>query len=418
MIKRFRDRYSVESLAHGEMDERGRLFMMPDAPVDLSSVRILHEGVDTVRQLYSGVPIASAVQQIAEVYTSGVNQLIEFAGEQWVVGSGGASGYRYRLQNNELGLIVLYGSRYVEMDKDGAHLKIECSPHYLLDQDPRWVQLRLNKLAEQLLQRPEATGVAIHIAIDVQGWQPPADFEQRLTTRSKRRLAVEGIDNIELIGGQVVQRYGDRQTFMFGSAGSVQFVAYRKDIEAYQRDKLDFWEDRWFRRCSEFGECDYLPGRPVWRLEFRFHHTVFNQIENPDGTNWKFTKYVLAAPYLTNVLRYGLSIFRLDWNRSWVDPFWQLLYQDVTVAGECDTFVVRRIYKTHGRGDERNLALILGNMITVYARYGYKTRDVIQGLQGARLWDEMRGYLIERGHDPQEYIDKALSLRRLIGKAA
>lgn len=419
MLKRFRDRYSLASLASGETDDKGRLFMMPRNQVDLSDVRILHDGVDTVRQLYAGMPIAEVVDAIADLYSSGFNQIVDFAGIQWALGSGGQSGYRWRLQNNELGLIMFFGSRYVDLDKSGAHLKIDCSPSFLLDFSSRSAQARMDQLASALLHDPKPSGVAIHIAVDIQGWAPPADFERRLTTRSKRRVVYEGLESLEFIGAETVQRYGDRETFMFGSAGSVQFCMYRKDREAHKQDKLDFWEDQWRDGAEPDSDVhDYVEGAPVWRLEWRFHHTVLQQIEGPDGKHGSFLSYALAAPALTNIFQYGLRSFRLDWNRSWIDPMWQLLYEDIHVLGEVEKYEVRRIYKTEGRGDERNLVLILGNMITVYARYGYQTSQVIGYLRGAGLWDEIRKYLMSRHHDPQEYISRGLALRRLVGKAA
>lgn len=49
-----------------------------------------------------------------------------------MIGSGGASGYQFRLQNSDLGLILFLKSRYAEQDKEFSHFKIECSPHWLL----------------------------------------------------------------------------------------------------------------------------------------------------------------------------------------------------------------------------------------------------------------------------------------------
>lgn len=34
-----------------------------------------------------------------------------------------------------------------------------------------------------------------------------------------------------------------------------------------------------------------------------------------------------------------MDLFRLDDSGAYVDPFWQLLHEDVQVLGECDTFV-------------------------------------------------------------------------------
>ncbi|HET8701615.1 MAG TPA: hypothetical protein VFL97_08120, partial [Nitrococcus sp.] len=131
-----------------------------------------------------------------------------------------------------------------------------------------------------------------------------------------------------------------------------------------------------------------------------------------------FTTYADVSPVLTNILHYGMDLFRLDHGGAYVDPFWQLLHEDVQVLGECDTFVVRRIYKTPARGNERNLAMAFGNLISLYARYGYTSRVVIRHLKGSGLWKELCIYWGSRGRDPQEVVAKALALRRYVGKAA
>ncbi|MBA1149175.1 hypothetical protein H0Z60_19185 [Ectothiorhodospiraceae bacterium WFHF3C12] len=416
MTRKHHERYSYDSLAHGETDPRGRFFFTPDRIVDFTDVRILHTGVDTVRQLYRGKAHMDLINEIQDRYATGFNEIIEFHRQRWVLGSGGKSGYRYRLQNNEAGLILLIGSRYTHLDQEGAHLKIECGPHFLKDRDPKDAQAYLDSLASEILEAPEPTGVAVHIAVDVQGWTPPKDFEQRLTTRSKRRAVHEACDRLQLEGGETVQRYGDRESFLFGLPQSVQFAMYRKDREALKRDKLDYWEGIWNRAAEDLDTPAYKPNRPVWRLEWRFHHCVVQQVQRED--NARFETYADVAGVLTNFLRYGLNLFRLDYSRIYIDPFWQLLVEDVQVEGEHPTFVVKRRYKTPGRGDERNLGLAFGNMMSLYARYDYSARQVIQHLKGANLWDELCHHWRKRGMDPQTVVEKALALRRFMGKAA
>lgn len=235
------DRYTLDSLISGQTDRSGRLFLSEAGQVDLSAVQVLHSGVDTVRQLYEGIPVSEWWDAIEAAYNSGFNQVIEFDHEEWVIGSGGKSGYRFRLQNNEIGLIILYGSRYAEKDKHGAHLKIECSPHWLKDTDLHTAQLWLDGIARKLLNKSMSTGVAVHIAMDVQGWEPADNFESLLSTRSKRRIVHSGCDSIQLYGLDTVQRYGTKTSYLFGSASSCQFALYRKDLEALSRDKLDYW---------------------------------------------------------------------------------------------------------------------------------------------------------------------------------
>lgn len=413
--KRFHERYSAGSLLDGRTDSTGRLFLSSTGQSDLSEVRILHAGVDTVRQLYEGVPVSDWWNTIESIYSDGFNQVLEFLDEEWMIGSGGKSGYRWRLQNNHLGILILYGSRYAESDKRGAHLKIECSPHFLKDRPALSAQAFMDRVALRLLNSQRASGCAVHLALDVQGWNPDEEFETRLTTRSKRRTRYDGLSTIEMHGNETVQIYGDRESFLFGSAASMQFAAYRKDKEALKRDKLDWWESVWNEQHDDLDTLSYKPGKPVWRLEWRFHHSVINQVVE---SGFPMHTYRELEPVLTNFLHYGLNTYRLDISRTRLDPFWQLIYEDVTIRGEKEGFIVKRNYKTPGRGDEKNLALAVGNLLSIYARYNYKPRQVIGYLKSAGIWSELCDYWESSGKDPQQEIVVGLTKRRLVGRAA
>src|SRR5690554_5970024 len=92
-----------ERLNHDfESDKNGRLFFDGKSFCDLSDVNILRCGVDTVRQLYRG-QIRAEVFELFE--KSG---LVFFGGYEWHAGRiSRDSGYQYKLQNAELGLILL-----------------------------------------------------------------------------------------------------------------------------------------------------------------------------------------------------------------------------------------------------------------------------------------------------------------------
>lgn len=411
MGKQFAERVSLESLLDGTTDPHGREFLMPDRPVDLSGVRVLHTGIDTLRQLYHG---RVRVEDIAVIHAGnlGGEKVIEWAGCEWYVASGGRSGYRYRLQNNDRGLIVLLGSRYKRLQDDGSHLKIECSPHFLRDHGPEQVQQVLDGLADSLLHDARSHSVAVHLAVDVQGWRPPRDFEERLRTRARRRTQHTGLDTLELVGGDTCQRYSGGQSYLFGSPNSVQFAVYRKDLEAYSRDKLDYWEGVW-REAPDRGldERGYDSERAVWRLEWRFHHSVVQQIQTEQCEG--FDSYRVIAPFLNSLYRYGLSLFHLDYSCSYADPFWQFLTEDVSITAEEEMLAIRRVYKTPGRANEKNLALALGNMLSLYARKGYKAHRVIAHLRRAGFWQDLCAYWRRRQVDPQQVIEHGLAVRRL-----
>ncbi len=61
------------------------------------------------------------------------------------------SGYQYRLQNAEMGLILLIKNHNIKVDTLGSHLKIEVSPHALDGADPHILQGVLDDLAAAVL---------------------------------------------------------------------------------------------------------------------------------------------------------------------------------------------------------------------------------------------------------------------------
>ncbi|HEP8330699.1 TPA: hypothetical protein VDT87_006306, partial [Pseudomonas aeruginosa] len=128
---------------------KGRLFVdsMTGAFTGLSGVRILRCGVDTVRQLYNG----KLRPEVMALFDLSVD-VVEFAGYEWSKGRiGRDSGYQYRLQNAELGLILLIKNHNIKVDTLGSHLKIEVSPHALDGADPHILQGVLDDLAAAVL---------------------------------------------------------------------------------------------------------------------------------------------------------------------------------------------------------------------------------------------------------------------------
>ncbi|NQD92909.1 hypothetical protein HP532_09635, partial [Pseudomonas sp. CrR25] len=105
----------------------GRLFVDPGNArmTDLSKVRLLRCGVDTVRQLYRGLILPGILTLFDKPGT-----LVDFAGERWHAGRVGKdSGYQYKLQNADLGFVLLVKNFNTKADVIGPHLKIEVSPH-------------------------------------------------------------------------------------------------------------------------------------------------------------------------------------------------------------------------------------------------------------------------------------------------
>lgn len=156
------ERYSVYSLERdAKQDPKGQLFYNGGGWTDLTHVNIIHSGVDTIRQLYRGIIKKELFEYFEEKKTKH-DEIIYLFDQQWSFGCMGKnSGFRYRIQNNDIGIIILVGSYYAEADKEGAHLKIELSPQFILSRETDKIQKHLDEIATWLLEKDhKPSGVA------------------------------------------------------------------------------------------------------------------------------------------------------------------------------------------------------------------------------------------------------------------
>src|SRR5690554_2739395 len=215
---------------------KGDLFIGPEGQqVNLQNVNVLWTGVDTVRQLFEGRLKPEPLAQIVEAYNESYDATIQFNGVDFRVQSGRRGGFKYILQNREYGLTILVQNFYAEADSQGTHVKIETSPSWLYERGSQQVQDELNFWARHFLQACEPSGVAIHLAVDFQGWQPPQDFAQRFVTRAKTVSVYNGVSDLEWETGSTVNGRGE--TFTFGKANSLQTCLYDKSKEIDVSDK-------------------------------------------------------------------------------------------------------------------------------------------------------------------------------------
>lgn len=405
MASKFWDRYSFESLSMGETDPSGRLFLSTLGQVNLKAAQFLHEGVDTIRQLYSGIIKPEIYEHLAYAYDlpmTGNRRLITLLGREWLFGSGGKSGYQYRLQDNDLGLIVFIKSRYALETTQHSHLKIELSPHFIDGRDPKSIQGYMNTLASRLLFTPQPVGVSVHLCVDVQGWHPRRGLADDLITHSRRRVDHRGISSAEFDLSELATVYGASQSFLFGSASGLQFSLYRKDLQAKAVDKVHFWESVWNRRTDEDFKSLYDPSQPVWRFEFRYHHSVINEFSRDQGESLQTFSDLI--PHLTNLFQYGLRSFRLNavsaassgksscYRGVYIDPFWQLLIQDIQILAPRSYLIPKRVRKQPGKGGVKNLMLAVGNSLSIHARNGLGPSEAVKCLMQSGLWTDYVAY--------------------------
>ncbi len=377
---------------NNEADPFGRVFLdgFHGDVFDLTDLNVIHFGVDTVRQLYRG--------RLKEEVLSLFHEpgIVDFAGKRWHTGRVGRdSGYQYRLQNADLGLILLVKSFHAAADADGHHLKIEVSPHAIRAQTAYHLQQTLNDLADQVLVNAAPVQCAVHIAMDVQGWVPGRDFEAKLHCRSRKNQSYSGIDSLDFASTSAV--YGRGETYTFGSASGIQLSVYDKTKEAKHRDKLDYWKTVW---------KGYRDDLPVTRIELRFHHSVVQQFAdgsvNPDtGEVIDSHDYHALEPYLDGLWQYGLQGFRYLQRPGYFHPVWTVLGRHM-LTNDQPPVEMKRYYKSASGFSGKNVELLLGNFISCAARQRMTARNTWRALRKLPFFQVLQDHYDSKGKDLQE----------------
>jgi hypothetical protein len=174
----------------------GSFFINSQTSFDLSHIRYLHTGVDTVKQLYKCLLKSEVLIDIEQAYDSGFNQSLNVGGIDWLISrSSKHAGYQWILRNSDEGLVVLLKSFYAEPTLHASHIKIEVSPQLIAQNTPSSLAERLNEIAWLFGSQIEETAIAAHIAVDIKGFEIPKDFEYRLVTKAKRQIRHLGISD-------------------------------------------------------------------------------------------------------------------------------------------------------------------------------------------------------------------------------
>lgn len=423
-------RYSYQSLALGsDQDSHGLLFANNDGITDLTNVNIVGASVDTVRQLFYGLPKASLIEKLEEhaelkediIILTGNDQINADAWHFTRMGKVG--GYRYKLQNNELGVVILFCSWYGLIDKEGSHLKIELSPHFISQRtvDEIWSFLhhQLTGISRLFLQEPEPKGVAVHLACDYQGFNLPDDFIQRLSTTSRTVRAYDGIASIDLSElSDAVATYGGKtqaRNYLIGKPIAVQMSLYDKSYEIIKSDKVDYFNNEW----NAYSLGVYDNSQAVRRIEARLHHTVIREIGT--GLGLEFEGFNQVADYLTDIWRYALHRNRLMADKDYLNPFWQLLIEDVYFYVPARSVKISRKKKEAIDPIARNITSVIGNMLSILAREGMTTKRVMAQFRTMYIYPQIISYYRKRNLSEKDLwlqVEKGLERRRIIGKAA
>ena len=391
---------------NGYESPTGRLFVDRNTAriTDLSKVRLLRCGVDTVRQLYKGLLRPEILGLFDKPGT-----IVDFAGERWHAGRVSRdSGYQYKLQNADLGFVLLVKNFNAKAENVGPHLKVEVSPHAIDNLSPERLQARLDHYAAQVLTNIEVNQCAVHLALDLQGWTPPADLVARMHCRARTHRDVSGINELHWATKSSV--YGRGETSMFGSANGLQLCIYNKTEQAKATDKLDYWESVWRRRDS-FDETDpdnYNPAQDVWRVELHYHHSIVQQfasgsVDLQSGNAIDTNSFAAFAPHLDGLWRYGLSQFKLIARPGYFEPIWTLIRDDVRVDLPVDSLLdeteYKRYHKTARGFSGKNVELFLGNFVSLLARERVGARRAFHRLKDWECWPVIRDHYAAKGMD-------------------
>ena len=424
-------RHSIESLAKGTSEDiNGLLFANSQGVTDLIGVDIVGASVDTVRQLFTGMVKQSMVDCL-EGFSAQKEQMVTLLSNdtlRWhYTRMGKQGGYRYKIQNNQLGIVILFGSWYAKMDKKGSHLKFELSPHFISSRTAQQVHDYLFHehygLAHLFLDESVPAGVAVHLACDYQGFKLPADFIQNLVTNSRTIRAYDGISTLDLSDfTEAVSTFGGKhqsKNYLIGKPVAVQMALYDKGHEIIRSDKVDYFHEQW--GVYSLGVFD--AAKVVRRIEARLHHSVVREIGQ--GLGLSFESFLDVSEYLTDLWRYALERNRLmidcDNTRGYINPFWQLLMEDVFFYVPAQNVKIVRKKKLAIDPIFKNIALVLGNYLSIVARQGMTVDRVMAQFRMLHIYPEIFSYYKSRGlseSDLREYVKDGLERRIIYGKAA
>lgn len=424
-MKKFQ-RYDLHT---AEECPKGRLFHHNGAFVDLSTVRLLGFYVDTVRQLYKGT-VNSEFYEFVMTSFSDKKDHIRCFGYDWMLGRNSRdSGYQFRLQNNDLGVIILFKSFHSKPDTSYTHCKIELSPHYIESRSPSALQEHIDTFAAKILDDAQPHQCAPHLAVDLQGFFPGKEFSSKIKCKSRRIVQMDAIETASWDLNEISTTYGRGQSFLFGSASGLQMGVYNKTVQAKAIDKLDYMQDKW--KTSSGSHIDpengYNSEIDVFRFELRFHHSVIQQfcdgsIDHSNGSNplEGAKTYRELAPYLQKLWEYGVNAFKLMYNTTTLDPFWSILQEEVKFQAPDPIFNIemKRHYKTAQGFSGKNVDLFMGNWISLCARQRKPAREVWRELKSLSTFPTIQEHYDSKGiysKDLKAKIKKALKDRELRG---
>ena len=403
---RFFNRYDAQT---GSDSPSGKLFEHPRDGVlfDLTSVHVIGSYVDTVKQLYRGTINPEFLEMITEAIADRKRRVF-FMGYHWLItGLPKSTGYQYSLTNAKLGMTILYKYFFGLPEQEHTHLKIELSPWFIDSRAYLDAQELMDDIAVKALISPSHNAVAVHLATDIQGWKPPEDFLKRIRTKARRVYRADGLDSVDTYDlNSISVTYGEGQTYTLGKPGGLQFCFYNKTTEAVSNDKLDYMQSKWSESSPDFldPKDSYRPDLDVWRLEFRFHHSVIRDLSNGSESLSGLCSYEELNDHLGALFNYALSRYRYMYNKRFEHPVWTLLRSGSTFRLPDDFFEkdYRRYYKPVSSAPGRNFDLFIGNYMSMSVRQRREFKAFYNDLKGLGMWRDIVDHYLGRGKSEKE----------------
>lgn len=426
------ERYELsEDQSETFISDKGLLFVHPKfgkvADLYQDNFQIVGTYVDTLRQLFKGRMNLDFLTDCEHSITLG-EKTFQFLGLDWLIGkSSKSSGYQFRLQNNQLGVIIFFKMFHSKAESESSHLKIECSPWLLDSRSPKEVDKFLAKIARRILHCAEPHYPAIHLAVDMQGWKPDNNLSERMLCRSRRVAQFNGIDTAEYNVSEVSCIYDRSQSFKFGAAGAVQLAINNKTIQARTVDKFDYMEHKWDESTkTEEGASGYDPEQDVFRVEVRFHHSVIQQFalgttnKDTGEIGVKMNTYSDIINHIQALWTYGLKSFKLKYNSNYIDPIWTILQDDIVFkfpeSSYTDNLHYKRYYKKPTSFSGKNYQLVLGNFLSSCARKSLEFKTVLKELQSMIIWEDITHHYLKSKVTERQLVDRLRDsyLKRLL----
>ena len=146
--------------------------------------------------------------------------------------------------------------------------------------------------------------------------------------------------------------------------------------------------------------------KTVIRLEARFHHSVIEQFAR--GISQDLRSFKAVSVHLTGLWHYALNNFRLDASLTYIDPFWQLMRDDLVFHHDLRAIEYKRDFKKKlddGEPSDRSLQICFGQLVSIYGKNKYKFNKALGCLMASGIWLNLCNMYVKRGVYSEEVSD-------------